>query len=201
MSKKILLIQPRHGIWDGIFIRFPESVLSVAALPHAKGYDVTILDLRVTPRWEVVLKSYLADNKPICVGITSLTGPSLKDLLRSVEIIKEHDNSIPIVFGGVHATLLPEQSLYTVPGIDVVVTFEGDYSFFEVVKVFEKNNLDEVNKSDALASVKGIYYRKSNSVQFNHSQDSLAPKGNDMTLKSFPLVVDIDIHVNVNCTK
>ena len=126
MNKRVLLIQPRHGIWDGVFIRFPESVLSIAALPHAKGYDVTILDLRVTPRWEVVLQSYLAENKPICVGITSLTGPSLKDLLRSVEIIKEHDNSIPIVFGGVHATLLPEQSLYTVPGVDVVVTFEGD---------------------------------------------------------------------------
>ncbi len=46
MSKKILLIQPRHGIWDGIFLRFPESVLSVAATPHSKGYDVTILDLR-----------------------------------------------------------------------------------------------------------------------------------------------------------
>ena len=204
-NKKILLIQPRHGVWDGVFIRFPESVLSIAALPHAKGYDVTILDLRVTPRWEAVLQSYLADNKPICVGITSLTGPSLKDLLKSVEIIKEHDNSIPIVFGGVHATLLPEQSLHTVPGVDVVVTYEGDYSFFEVVKVFEKNNLDEVMKSNALASVKGIYYRKSNVAEFQHSQDSLAPiyewKGRAMTLKSFPLVVDIDLPVTVTGTK
>ena len=201
-NKKILLIQPRHGVWDGIYIRFPESVLSIAALPHAEGYDVTILDLRVTPNWEDVLQSYLADNKPICVGITSLTGPSLKDLLKSVEIIKEHDNSIPIVFGGVHATLLPEQSLYTVPGVDVVVTYEGDYSFFEVVKVFEKNSLDEVMKSNALASVKGIYYRKSNVVDFQHIKDSLATKHPaGMTLKSFPLVVDIDLPVTVTNTK
>ena len=161
MSKKILLIQPRHGIWDGIFIRFPESVLSVAALPHAKGYDVTILDLRVLNDWKNTLKNYLKDNKPICVGITALTGPSIKDLTDSVEIIKKFDKSIPIIFGGVHATLLPEQSLEH-DGIDVVMKGEGDYTFFEAIKVFEKNGLDEVLRNNLLSHVKGVYYYKKN---------------------------------------
>ena len=96
MNKKVLLIQPRHGIWDGIFIRFPESVLSVAALPHAKGYDVTILDLRVLTDWEKKLKNYLKDNRPICIGITALTGPSIKDLIDSVAIIKKFDKQLGI---------------------------------------------------------------------------------------------------------
>ena len=98
MNKRILLIQPRHGIWDGVFIRFPESVLSVAALPHANGFDVKILDLRVLSNWENTLKDYLKDNKPICVGITALTGPSLKDLIVCVNTIKKFDVSIPIIF-------------------------------------------------------------------------------------------------------
>ena len=59
MNKKILLIQPRHGIWDGIFIRFPESILTIAAMPHKMGYDVKILDCRVTDDWEKILKEYL----------------------------------------------------------------------------------------------------------------------------------------------
>ena len=186
MNKKILLIQPRHGIWDGVFIRFPESVLSVAALPHAKGYDVKILDLRVTKEWIKILKDYLKDGKPICVGITALTGPAIRDLLTSVKIIKEFDNSIPIIFGGVHATLLPEQSLAH-NGIDVVIKGEGDYTFYEVVKIFEKNNLDEVLRSDVLNGVKGIYYykRTSNSdAVTKHLESEKVVKEKNLTIKN-----------------
>ena len=186
MNKKILLIQPRHGIWDGVFIRFRESVVSVAALPHAKGYDVKILDLRVTKEWIKILKDYLKDGSPICVGITALTGPAIRDLLTSVKIIKEFDNSIPIIFGGVHATLLPEQSLAH-DGIDVVIKGEGDYTFYEVVKIFEKNNLDEVLRSDVLNSVKGIYYYKriSNSDAVNkHLESEKVVKEENLTIKN-----------------
>jgi len=159
MNKRVLLIQPRHGIWDGICIRFPESLLTIAGIPHKMGYNVKIIDCRVTPEWKSVLKNYLKEGKPICVGVTALTGPAIKDLLTSVKIIKEIDKSIPIIFGGVHATLLPKQSL-THEGIDVVIKGEGDYSFFEVVRIFEKNSLDEVLRGDLLNSVKGIYYCK-----------------------------------------
>jgi radical SAM superfamily enzyme YgiQ (UPF0313 family) len=186
VNKKILLIQPRHGIWDGVFIRFPESVLSVAALPHAKGYDVKVLDLRVTKDWENILKDYLKDGKPICVGITALTGPAIRDLLTSVKIIKEFDNSIPIIFGGVHATLLPEQSLAH-DGIDVVIKGEGDYTFYEVVKIFEKNNLDEVLGSDVLNGVKGIYYFKrtsNNGVVNKHLESEKVVKEENLTIKN-----------------
>ena len=177
MNKRILLIQPRHGVWDGICIRFPESILTIAAMPHKMGYDVKILDCRVTPEWVNVLKNYLKDGKPICVGITALTGPAIKDLLTSVEIIKKFDNTIPIIFGGVHATLLPEQSLAH-EGIDVVMKGEADYTFFEVVKIFEKNTLDEVLKGDALNSVKGVYYykRSSNGVAHKHNESGSASR-------------------------
>ena len=210
MNKRILLIQPRHGIWDGVFIRFPESVLTVAALPHAKGYDVKILDLRVADKWKNILKDYLKDGKPICVGITALTGPAIKDLLTSVEIIKEFDNSIPIIFGGVHATLLPEQSLAH-EGIDVIIKGEGDFSFYEVAKIFEKNTLDEVLRSDMLNNIKGIYYHKrtgnSGSVNKYQGSEKYLTK-EDLTIKNphingnygnnivftgeAPLIMDID---------
>ena len=207
MNKKILLIQPRHGIWDGIFIRFPESILTIAAMPHKMGYDVKILDCRVTDDWEKILKEYLKDGSPICVGITALTGPAIKDLLSSIKIIKEFDKNIPIIFGGVHATLLPEQSLAH-EGIDVVVKGEADYTFFEIVKVFEKTQLDEVMKSDLLNNIKGIYYCKKisngNGSSFEYPGDK---KAEELTIKNphtksdhenivftgnSPLVMDLD---------
>ena len=159
MKKKILLIQPRHGVWDGVFIRFPESVLSIAALPHSKGYDVKILDYRILHGWKRHLKTYLESNKPICVGITGLTGPALQYVLDSVRIIKEKYSTMPIIFGGVHATLLPEQSL-KVSGIDVIVKGEGDFTFFQLVKVFEKNSISEAKTKGLLKNIPGIYYEK-----------------------------------------
>ena len=207
MNKKILLIQPRHGVWDGICIRFPESILTIAAIPHKMGYDVKILDCRVTADWENVLSNYLKDGKPVCIGITALTGPAIKDLLTSVEIIKKFDNTIPIIFGGVHATLLPEQSLEH-EGIDIVMKGEADYTFFEVVKIFEKNTLDEVLKSDALNNVKGIYYykRSTNGVTHKHNDNGSGngslnvknPHDNNKFGKNIvftgnnPLIMDLD---------
>ena len=180
MNKRMLLIQPTHGIWDGVFIRFPESILSIAALPHAKGYDVKILDLRVTKNWQRTLSDYLKEGKPVCVGITALTGPSLKDLIICVDMIKKFDTSIPIIFGGVHATLLPEQSLRH-RGIDIVMKGEGDFTFYEIAKIFEKNKLDDVLKSDMLDSIKGIYY-------FNKTGDQKKIKFTGYN----PLIMDMD---------
>jgi len=187
MNKRLLLIQPRHGVWDGICIRFPESMLTIAAMPHKMGYDVKILDCRVTPEWEKVLKDYLNDGEPICVGVTALTGPAIKDLITAVKIIKYFNKSIPIIFGGVHATLLPEQSLRH-DGIDVVMKGEGDYTFFEAVKIFEKHSLEEVLSSDLLNAVKGVYYFKQSKSKTNGSEKYSEPnkiaKDEDLTIKN-----------------
>ena len=165
MNKKVLLIQPRHGVWDGVFIRFPESVLSIAALPYAKGYDVTILDYRVIKGWKNSLINYLKDT-PICVGITSLTGPSLEYAIESINIIKEINPLIPVIFGGVHATLLPEQTLLS-PGVDIVIKGEAEYSFCEVIQVLENKGIGEAKKNGILDRISGIYYVEDNAFPNN----------------------------------
>ena len=160
-NKRVLLIQPSHGVWDGVFIRFPESVLTIAALPHQNGYDVTIFDIRVISNWKKQLREYLKE-KPICVGISSLTGPSLQYVIDAIKIIREIDNTIPIVFGGVHATLLPEQSLLT-GDVDIVVKGDADFVFYELLKVIEESdNLDSAKLNGALKNVKGLYYKDIN---------------------------------------
>lgn len=154
--KQVVLVQPKHGVWDQLFVRLPESVLSVAALPHSQGYDVTILDQRVQPDWQERLVAAVAD-KPICVGVTSLTGPSLDFALQAMALIRQTDPTIPIVFGGVHATLLPEQCMEH-PDIDILVKGEGDFSFFEVIRALEEQR--------PLDSIKGIFYRRDDQVVF-----------------------------------
>jgi len=160
MNKKVLLIQPRHGIWDGVFIRFPESVLSIAALPYANGYDVTIIDIRVENSWKQKLIKQTQE-EPICIGITSLTGPSLEYVIEAIEIIKSVNQEIPIILGGVHATLLPEQSLNT-SDVDIIVKGDADFIFYDLIKVLEKEkDLNKIIEDEKLNSVKGLYYKNS----------------------------------------
>ena len=150
MNKLLVLVHPIHKPWDKIFVRLPESLLAIAALPHREGYDVRIVDQRVDPRWRKRLGE-LVGERPICVGITSLTGPCLQSALEAAAIVKAADQSVPVVFGGVQPTLLPEQTVRH-PHVDVVVRGEGDYRFFEVVKCLEENR--------SLAAVRGIAYRQ-----------------------------------------
>lgn len=155
-NKLIVLVQPMHGNWDKLFTRLPESLLAIAALPDQKGYDVKIIDQRVDTQWKIKLTS-LIKKKPICCGITSLTGPSLKYAIEVAKIVKEMNADIPVVFGGVHATLLPEQTIQY-KHFDILVKGEADYRFYDLVMALENHQ--------AFDEIKGLCYKKNGSIVF-----------------------------------
>lgn len=163
MNKSVILIQPKYGPWDKLFCRLPESVLAIAALPYKEGYNVKILDQRVHSNWKGRLKELLKE-RPICCGITSLTGPSLKCALEAAALIKKIDRDIPIVFGGVHATLLPEQTLQH-RNIDIVVKGEGDYTFYNIIKALEEKK--------PFDGIKGVYYKRCDEIVFTGEPDMI----------------------------
>jgi len=162
MKLDALLIQPKTGIWDTMSLRVPESLLAISALPVKCGYRVVILDQRIEKKWKEKLKEYLKTG-PLCVGITSMTGEQLKYAVGIIDFIKSISD-IPIVFGGPHATLLPEQTL-KYKNIDIVAVGEGDYTFYEILESFK-------NKKD-LKNVKGIYYKKNGKVHHTGPREAV----------------------------
>jgi radical SAM superfamily enzyme YgiQ (UPF0313 family) len=152
--KDIILIQPRAGTFDLLGARIPSGVLSLATLPKDKGYNVKIIDQRIDKDWEKNLIKALKSN-PICVGITCMTGRQIEFALKASKIVKEHSTS-PVVWGGVHTTILPEESI-SHPLIDIIVLREGEITFMEVVEALENRT--------ALADVKGIYYKEGGKVK------------------------------------
>ncbi|MEM3101461.1 MAG: radical SAM protein [Candidatus Nitrosotenuis sp.] len=153
MSKEVVLIQPKAGTFDMIGARLPIGLLSIAAIPYQMGYKIKIIDQRVDKAWRQTLSEALK-KEPICVGITSMTGKQILYGIEAAKIVREK-SKVPIVWGGVHVTLMPEQSIEN-PYVDIIVIGEGDYTFAELVEA--------IAKGESLKTIKGIYYKENGRI-------------------------------------
>lgn len=150
---EVLLIQPKAGNWETVGVRLPEGLLTMAAVPHKEGYEVKILDTRLSKDWKKELIDELKQN-PVVAALTCMTGPQIRYALEISRFIKENSN-VPVVWGGVHPTLLPEQTLSN-QYVDIVVIDEGDITFIELINALEAEK--------SLNDVLGIAFKKDGKV-------------------------------------
>ena len=145
----VLLLFPKTGIDFGSAVAPPHSLLTIAAPCLKAGYDVRILDQRAKPITLDALRELISSDL-ICVGISSMSGTQIRNALSLARMVRElTGGSVPIVWGGTHPSLLPEQTLEN-EFVDIVVNGEGDESFLELVQALEK--------SQPLSDIKGILY-------------------------------------------
>lgn len=139
--RSIVLIQPKEGIYNSVLKPWiPLSLLSAVTKLDREGYPCKVIDLRVNDDWENELIQAL-DQNPICVGVTSMTGSQILFALKASQIVKKYCD-IPVVWGGVHPSLFPKQTLEN-PLIDIVVKGEGEETFYQIVKRLEsKTSMD-----------------------------------------------------------
>lgn len=150
----VVLVYPKTGFdIKKVTIDLPLSLLS-AAVYVAQDYEVKIIDQRLNPRWEDELRKEL-EKEPLCVGISSLTGPQIGFGLQAARIVKDTQVPSKVVWGGVHATLLPEQTA-SHPLVDIVVAGEGEITFRNLVAALDKGR--------DLAEVKGLAYKRDGSI-------------------------------------
>ena len=134
-GRDIVLFYPSTGIdVAGSTISLPLALLYPASLPHAHGYPVQIIDQRVDPDWRQHLTTAL-QRQPLCLGVTAMTGAQIGHGLEASRLARSLTRA-PIVWGGVHASLLPEQTASD-PDVDIVVVGEGERTFFELVQALE----------------------------------------------------------------
>jgi len=161
---EIVLIYPRTGFDIGGAIASPHSLLTVAAPLKAKGYNVTIIDARVNRSWREILKEVIK-RKPLCIGISSMTGSQIGYSLKTMEYIRGIDREIPIIWGGPHATILPEETLKH-DSIDAVVIGEGEETFLELVEAMGVTPRMAMPIQD-LENIKGIGFKSQGKVIIN----------------------------------
>lgn len=156
MKKRILLVQPKVGTWEFIQSRpmLPLALLSISV--HLdKDYDIKIIDQRLDPRWGATLKEELGKGDVLCVGITTMTGPQIRYALEATKIVKE-SSRVPVVWGGIHPSILPEQTI-SHPLIDFVVAGEGEFAFRDLVHALEWK--------EPHADIQGVWTKKDGTVK------------------------------------
>jgi anaerobic magnesium-protoporphyrin IX monomethyl ester cyclase len=141
MKSEIALINPR--VTDIPF--HPLGILYVASCLEKNGYNVKAYDPLANDR------RFLDEIKNTkIVGIT-MTAAQLNRGLEIAKMIKEHDDSIKIVFGGVHPTAMPKEVLSS-KFADFVVIGEGEVTS---VELFDKI----ISGKDDYSKIKGIGYK------------------------------------------
>lgn len=134
----VVLLYPYTGSERPQDLILPLSLLYVAAPLVQEGYRITILDQRLEPGWREELRQAIQIPGTLAVGISSMTGPQIRYGLEMASVVREMSPSMPIIWGGVHPSLLPEQTAQS-PLVDIVVVGEGENIFLSLIRAFHSN--------------------------------------------------------------
>jgi len=138
MQGKVLLIRPQNIYHYNNYP--PLGLIALATQLKVNGYEVKIINCALEKNPLDATKREL-DNV-LFVGISILTA-EVMDAFRIVEYIRKHSD-IPILVGGVHCTLFPEQ-MANCSYIDYVVVGEGEEHILHIAKMI-KNKQRQKNK-------------------------------------------------------
>jgi len=123
----------------------PYSILFIADYLTKRNVDVKIFDLRFDSLNQV--KDAISSEEPEYIGVSVMTGPQIHYALKICKAIRKEFKAIKIVWGGIHSTILPTQTLQN-NLIDFVIRGEGEKTYHELVsgkKISQINGLSIKN--------------------------------------------------------
>lgn len=135
---------------------FPSlGIAYLVSMLNSKGHQAFLHDGANSSISEMM--SYLERVSPQIVGITMNTTNRF-EALEMAKIVKSK-YSLPVILGGPHPTLVPDQLMKNYPFIDFIVRNEGEYTIVNLINALEKNK--------PLDKILGISYRKNGIVNHN----------------------------------
>ncbi len=105
------------------------------------GHRVDIVDAVKDPQWRDTVKAVVHEHT-LCAGVTVLTGACIDQALEFSGLVRQNSRC-PIVWGGIHCTILPEQTILS-PLVDYVVAGDGELPFARLVAAFSSSSRDPV---------------------------------------------------------
>lgn len=127
-SKKIVFFFPSFSSSEATA---PLGILAVATPLKRAGFEVILVDSTIEPDFKRRVLSEVRD--ALCLGISLVTGPMIRETVEISRSIKEWDPDFPIVLGGWHPSLLPKQTLEA-PYVDYIVRGQGEDALLDLVR-------------------------------------------------------------------
>ncbi len=146
----------------------PFGILYLAGSLERAGYSVRLVHETGTAADIEALVDLTAKERPLFVGVSTLTGPPLRPTARAARELKARCG-VPVVWGGLHPTMLPEQTLAN-EGVDVVAVGEGEETIVELAGVIRNHGLDP----EKLAAVRGIGYKHNGAARLTAPRPFIA---------------------------
>jgi anaerobic magnesium-protoporphyrin IX monomethyl ester cyclase len=129
----ILLIRAKPTFTDMI-VGIPIGLVYIAPMAERLGHHVEILDLALEAQPRQVLPAKLSERKWNLVGLGCMT-PEFEGAEIVARQVKEFDPALPIIFGGQHPTIVPEEMLAQ-EFCDFVCIGEGEETFGHFLEIW-----------------------------------------------------------------
>ena len=154
MNRNVVLLQPRVGDMDQ-FREHPTPPLGLLCAVANLGPDIEVrlVDQRTDKAWRSRLAGTI-DSGTVAVGITTFTGGMILNALEGAREVRRL-RDVPIVWGGIHPSLLPEQTARH-ELVDYVVEGEGEEAFAALVKSLAAGRDGE--------GIPGVWFKKDGQV-------------------------------------
>lgn len=140
---RVVLINPRFRLPIDTRTTPHLGLAYLAAVSEKRGDEVVIFDADVERQ---PVAEFIQEFRPHIVGITANT-PQVKQAWRTARAIKEVTD-VPVVLGGPHVSVLPEESCEK-PYVDIVVRGEGEDAWIDICKRLERFLQDQPGYSSA----------------------------------------------------
>jgi len=167
--KEVVLVFP--GRFKAPDPQVPLALLHIAASLQQEGFNVRVLDMRLEDY------RHFQIGNPVFVGLSCMSGLQIRYALQFARYVREQNPSLPLVWGGVHPTLLPDQTASS-SYVDIVVRGEGELTVKDLANALALNQpLDDVS---------GITYLFNGSIKSN-------PDGKLINLDAIPIALPYDL--------
>jgi len=168
MRKKILLINPghedryepyKHSSFRTIHRDPPPiGILSVGTYLDANGYEVHLIDTHVVENYPALIEKRILENDYLFVGFTVIIGKFIKNSSELTELIKGLRPALPIVWGGICASVFHDEMMRAYP-VDYIVRYEGEEIALNLARALEGKF--------AMTEIMGVTYRKGDKIVIN----------------------------------
>jgi anaerobic magnesium-protoporphyrin IX monomethyl ester cyclase len=154
-NNSVALIKIVHGPWSEAGAP-PMGILFVGNALKKVGYTVRVFHW--TKAEALSGMEDVISFAPMLVGFSIITGDPADVILACCRRLKESLPLTPVVFGGVHPTLEPEQCLQE-DCVDYVVLFEGEKTSVALA--------DAIKAGNPVSDIAGLGYKAENGIRIN----------------------------------